>query len=214
MRQKFKKGVGMRAFSCWLAFAATVATVGAASAMPNYPKGATALENQLLLQQTPDAKAWIKDEGEQEATGQFLSDETARNAARKYGVSGSQVSTMAFLILMEAARDADANVYALVNNVQAANASRVDLRQQTMTSNGIAYARQAQMSGGLQSAQQNGPHRFVPLASTDPGNPIANVRAASAVIPPPSMTLQDAMDRESQIEDLLAGAMKDISQPS
>ena len=104
-------------------------------ATPLYPKGALALEAQLLAKQTADAKAWIKDEAMQEATGQFLSDETARNAARKYGASGSDVSTLAFLVLMEAARAADANVYTLVNGVQAAGASRVDQRQAALASN-------------------------------------------------------------------------------
>lgn len=197
-----------------LAFFAAAALGSQASATPQYPKGALALEAQLLARQTADAKAWIKDEGAQEAVGQFLSDETARNAARKYGASGSDVSALAFLVLMEAARAADANVYTLVNGVQAAGASRVDQRQQAMTNNGIAGSQQAQLSGGLQSAQQNQPNTFVPLASTNGGNPVSDARNASAVIPPPSMNLQDAMDRESKVEDLLAVAMKRISQPS
>ncbi|HSM95752.1 MAG TPA: hypothetical protein VLT91_06900 [Rhizomicrobium sp.] len=180
-------------------------------ATPLYPKGALALEAQLLANQTADAKVWIKDEAMQEATGQFLSDETARNAARKFGASGSDVSTLAFLVLMEAARAADANVYKLVNGVQAAGASRVDQRQAALASNGIASAQQSQLSGGLQSAQQNQGNAFVPLASTAGGNPVRDARNASAVIPPPSMNLQDAMDRESRIEDLLATAMKRVN---
>jgi len=183
-----------------------------ASATPQYPTGALALEAQLLARQTADAKAWIKDEGAQEAVGRVLSDETARNAARKYGASASDVSTLAFLVLMEAARAADANVYTLVNGVQAAGASRVDQRQAALTSSGIANAQQAQLSGGLQSAQQNQPNTFVPLASTDGSNPVRDARNASAVIPQTGMNLQDAMDRESRIEDLLAAAMKRVSQ--
>lgn len=207
-----RRRVGMRVFACCLTFVASVAIAGIASATPNYPKGALELEQKLLAQQSADTKAWIKDEGEHEASGQFLSSETARNAARKFGVSGSQVSTLAFLVLMEAARVADNNVYALAVNAQAANASRADARQAALTSTGIASAQQAQLSGGLQSAQQNQGSAFVPLASTEGSNPVAQARATSAAIPPPSMTLQDAMDRESQIEDLLAGAMKNVGQ--
>lgn len=200
--------------SFWLVLFAFAALGSQAGAAPLYPKGAVALETQLLAKQTADAKAWIKDEGAQEAVGQFLSDETARNAARKYGASGSDVSTLAFLVLMQAARAADANVYTLVSGVQAAGASRVDVRQQAMANSAIAGAQQAQLSGGLQSAQQNQPDTFVPLASTDGGNPVRDARNAASVIPPPSMNLQDAMDRESRIEDLLAPAMKRVSQPS
>ena len=203
----------MRLISCSFVLCIAMAMAGSADATPQYPAGALALESQLLAHQSSDAKAWIKDEAEHEADGQFLSDETPRNAARKFGASGSDVSTLAFLVLMETARMADANVYALVNNVQATNASRLDARQRALTSSGIANAQQAQMSGGLQSAQQNQGNAFIPLASTDPGNPVANARASSAYIPPPSMNLQDAMDRESQVEDLLATAMKRVSPP-
>ena len=201
----------MRALTSFCLALIAAALGSPAGATPLYPKGALALETQLLAKQTADAKAWIKDEGGQEAVGQFLSDETARNAARKFGASGSDVSTLAFLVLMEAARAADANVYTLVNGVQAAGASRVDQRQAALASNGIASAQQSQLSGGLQSAQQNQPDTFVPLASTDGSNPVRDARSASAVIPPPSMNLQDAMDRESRIEDLLAAAMKRVS---
>ena len=194
-----------------LAFVMAVACISVANATPMYPKGAADLETKLLAQQSADAKAWIKDEAGHEAIGQFLSEDTPRNAARKYGASGSDVSTMAFLVLMEAARFADRNVYTLVNGVQADNASRADVRQQTMRNDNIADARQAQMSGGAQTAQQNQGHAFLPLLSSD-GNPIRDARNASAYVPPPSMNLQDAMDRESQIEDLIKAAMTRVPQ--
>lgn len=203
----------MRGLSSFcLAMLAIAAFGSGVDATPLYPQGALALETQLLAKQSAEAKAWIKDEAEQEATGQFISEEMSRNAARKYGASGSDVSTLAFLVLMEAARQADANVYALVNGVQAAGASHIDARQQALTSNGISSAQQAQLSGGLQSAQQNQANAFVPLASTTGSNPVRDARNASAYIPPPSMNLQDAMDRESKVEDLLAAAMKRVSQ--
>jgi hypothetical protein len=183
----------------------------AASATPMYPKGALDLEAKLLATQTADAKAWIKAEGADEATGQFLSEEIPRNAARKYGASGSDVSTLAFLVLMEAARAADANVYTLVNGVQAAGASRQDQRQAALVSGGIANAQQAQLSSGAQTANAQQGHAFVSLLPSE-SNPVRDARNASAYIPPPSMTLQDAMDRESKVEDLLGSAMKRVSQ--
>jgi hypothetical protein len=205
--------MAMRVLSSFcLALLTAVAFSSAAIAAPVYPKGALALETQLLAGQTAETQAWIKDEAEQEATGRFLSGEMSRNAARKFGASGSEVSTLSFLVLMETARMADANVYALVNGVQAAGASRIDQRQQTLTNSGIAGAQQAQLSGGLQSAQQNQGNAFLPLASTDGSNPVRDARDASSVIPPPSMNLQDAMDRESKAEELLSDAMKRVSQ--
>jgi hypothetical protein len=183
----------------------------AANATPMYPKGALDLEAKLLATQTADAKAWIKAEGADEASGQFLSEEMPRNAARKYGATGSEVSTLAFLVLMEAARAADANVYTLVNGVQAAGASRQDQRQAALASGGIADAQQAQFSSGTQTANSQQGHAFVSLLPSE-SNPVRDARNASAYIPPPSMTLQDAMDRESKVEDLLASAMKNVRQ--
>lgn len=197
--------------SCLALLAAAMLSSGA-QASPMYPKGALDLETQLLARQSADAKAWIKAEGADEASGQFLSEEMPRNAARKFGASGSDVSALAFLVLMEAARAADANVYTLVNGVQAAGASRVDQRQAALTSGGIATSQQAGMSGGNQSAQQLQGHAFVSLLPSD-SNPVRDARNASGYIPPPSMTLQDAMDRESKVEDLLSSAMKRVSQP-
>lgn len=205
----------MRSLFCFcLATLAIAGLSSSVSATPIYPKGALELETQLLAKQIPETKVWIKNEAAQEATGQFLSEEMSRNAARKYGASGSEVSTLAFLVLMETARMADANVYTLVTGVQAASASRNDARQRALTTNGIANAQQAQLSGGLQSAQQNQGSAFLPLASSVGGNPVREARNASSAIPPPSMTLQDAMDRESKVEDLLAAAMKRVSPPS
>lgn len=138
----------MRVLSSFcLALLTAAAFSSAATATPVYPKGALALETQLLAKQTPETKTWIKDEAGQEATGQFISEEMSRNAARKFGASGSDVSTLAFLVLMETARQADANVYTLVTGVQAASASRNDARQRALTTNGIASAQQAQLSG-------------------------------------------------------------------
>jgi hypothetical protein len=205
----------MRVLSSFcLTLLAAAAFSSAANATPVYPKGAPQLEVQLLAKQTADTKAWIKSEAGLEASGQFLSGEMSRNAARKFGASGSDVSVLSFLVLMETARAADANVYMLVSGVQAAGASRIDQRQQTLTNSGIAGAQQAQMSGGLQSAQQNQGSAFLPLASSGGSNPVRDARDASGVIPPPSMNLQDAMDRESKVEDLLSDAMSRVSQPS
>jgi hypothetical protein len=188
----------------------TVAFCGLANAAPMYPKGAQALEAKLLASQSAEAKAWIKSEGADEASGQFISEETPRNAARKFGASGSDVSTMAFLVLMEAARAADANVYTLVNGVQAASASRQDQRQAALASGGIADAQQAQFSSGAQTANSQQGHAFLSLLPSD-SNPVRDARNASAYIPPPTMSLQDAMDRESKVEDLLTAAMKRVS---
>jgi len=188
------------------------ALAGNASAAPRYPNGALALESKLLASQSDETKVWIKDEAAREATSRFVSADTPRNAARKNGSMGSDVSVMAFLILMQTARDADDNVSQIVNGVQSVGASRQDVRQQQMANSDISGAQQSQMSGGLQEAQQAQGTAMISLLPSDQPNPIAAARAPKAV-PPLSMSLQDAMDQQGLIEDLLADAYKRANQP-
>ena len=202
------------ALAC-LPFAALVLSFAGASAAPQFPKGASALEATLLAKQTADGRAFILDEAQQEASGRFLSEEMPRNAARKFGASGSEVSEMAFLVLMQAARDSDANVSELVTGVQSADASRQDERQQSMQSDGIAGSQQAQLSTSQRVAEQAQGSTFISLLpSKDGSDPIASALTPSATpVPATTMNLQDAMDRESQIEDLLNQAMRRVTQP-
>ncbi len=203
----------MRVFAVALAGLSAMLASGAIAA-PMFPKGAVALETQLLATETTDARAWIKDEAQREATTRFVDEETPRNAARKYGATGSDVSKLAFLVLMEAARAADANVSSLVSGVQAEGASRQDIRQAQGSDNIIAGSQQSQLSSGEVTAQQAQGHAFIPLISEGGGdNPIARARQGAA-IPPPSMNLQDAMDRENQIDDLLQQAMNQVTHPA
>ncbi|HEY5337976.1 MAG TPA: hypothetical protein VIJ85_07230 [Rhizomicrobium sp.] len=194
--------------------ATAAATSFAALGAPLYPQGAVALESQLIAAQSADAKAWIKDEAGREATLHNVNEETPRNAARKFGATGSDVSKLAFLVLMEASRTADANVANLVNGVQGASASRQDIRQAQMNDNVIAGAQQGQRSGGEQTAEQAQGQAFLSLLpENSDDNPIAQAKRAQAV-PAPTMTLQDAMDRQNQIEDLLKVAMTNVTQPT
>ncbi len=199
-------------------FAASILVIGLsqAEAAPQFPRGAVALETQLMVTQGAEAKAFIKDEASNEAASRIISEETPRNAARKFGSSGNDVSAMAFLILMQASRDADTNVSELVSGVQSADASREDVRQQSMTTSGIAGSQQAQLSGGSQTAQQAQGQALVSLLPTTSGeNPFEKVLKPgpeSVTLPP--MSLQDAMDRQNQIDDLLAAAFKRVTQPS
>jgi hypothetical protein len=190
--------------------------MSSAIASPQFPSGALALETQLLTKQTADGKAFISTEAGNEATGHFISEDMPRSAARKFGASGSEVSEVAFLILMQAARDADANVNELVGGVQSAEASRQDVRQQEMTSTGIAGAQNAQLSTSERTAEKEQGSAFLSLLpSSDGSNKISEALTPHAgPAPTTTMNLQDAMDRESQIEDLLNQAMKRVTQPT
>jgi hypothetical protein len=198
---------------CFTAIFLSGAMAAGAAASPQFPKGAQALETQLLAAESPDAKAWIKDEAEREATTHVVDDETPRNAARKFGATGSDVSKLAFLVLMQASRAVDSNVSTLVTGVQVDAASRQDVRQAQAADNVIAGTQQSQLSSGEQTAQQAQGHAFLSLLPEDSDdNPVAVAKRGS--VPATTMNLQDAMDRENQIDDLLDKAMKQVTNPA
>jgi hypothetical protein len=115
---------------------------------------------------------------------------------------------------MQAQRDADDTVSAAVTGVQSADASREDARQSQLRRDNIDDARRSQMSGGEQvAAKQQGP-TLVNLLPATPGAPptIGVARPAAEPVPQPTMSLQDAMDRQSAIADLVEDAMKRVAQ--
>jgi hypothetical protein len=75
-------------------------------------------------------------------------------------------------------------------------------------------AQRSQMSGGTQLAESAQGSTPVNLLPPQPGSPprlgVATAPAPAATPAPQGIDLQDAMDRESQIDDLLDDAMKKI----
>jgi len=201
----------LEAFAVSLLVAGLALPVRAAS---EFPAGAEKLEARLLAKMGPLARSWIADEAAHVAAARFPSDAIAVSAAARYGATGSNIDALAFLVLMQAQRDADAGVSVAVSGEQAASGSREDARQAALQSGNIADARRSQMSGGEQEAsKQQGP-TLVNLLPATPGAPptIGVARPAATPIPPPTMSLQDAMDRESQIDDLVEDVMKRLAQ--
>lgn len=178
-----------------------------------YPTGAEALEARLLARMGPDAKSWIAKEGAHEATSRFPSGDTARSAAFGYGATGADVDALAFLVLMQAERNADAAVRGVAVADMSATESGRDSRQAQMRSGQIEYSQQAQKSGSNQLVESATAKPSVSLLPPQPGvspqplNLRTGVPSADAP-PPPGIDLQDAMDRESQLDDLVTDAMK------
>jgi hypothetical protein len=178
-----------------------------------YPTGAEALEARLLAKMGPDTRAWIVTEAARESSLHFLTDATPVNAALGHGASGADIDALAFLISMQVARDASGAVNSAVSSELSANATKEDARQAQMQSDSITNARREQMSGGEQEALKAQGSTFVDLLPPDKNAP----KPPPAPTTPPltesgqAMNLQDAMDRESQIDDMLDDAMKKIT---
>jgi hypothetical protein len=177
-----------------------------------YPTGAEALEVRLLAKMGPAAKVWIVKEGAREAAMRSVSGENARSAAIQYGASGANLDALTFLVLMRAERDADAAVRGVAEEDMSERESEQDARKAQQSGHLTAYAQQSQLSGEDQlvsSAQGSAPISLLPPT---PGSKPAVLEDAApqASPPPPGINLQDAMDRESQLDDLVADAMKQI----
>ncbi|MGH6872347.1 MAG: hypothetical protein ACREHE_12665 [Rhizomicrobium sp.] len=179
-----------------------------------YPAGSEALEARLLAKIGPTTKAWIMKEGAHMAASRFASGDSARSAAYQYGASGPALDALAFLVLMRAERDADAAVRGVAVDDMSAAESRQDARQQQMRNGQISNAQQAQRSGGTQLVEEA---TADPSVSLLPGSQPAKPFTLRTGVPatdspaPAGIDLQDAMDRESALDDLVAAAMKPLS---
>lgn len=190
-------------------FAAT--TVQAA---PDYPAGALTLEAALLAKIGPQARAWIKTEARHEVTVGYFSADTQVQAALRYGAPAANYAVLSFLILMQAARDADADVHAAVDSRNMA-ATQV-AREEQLASGVNKYSVQSELSPGSDIAAQQGNAPTLlssKFKTQDPStvattHPDQTVAQDAAPPPPKSVDMQNVMDRESDIEDALARAAK------
>jgi len=180
-----------------------------------YPPGAEALEARLLAKMGPDTRAWIADEAAHEASLRILSGGTTETAALRYGVTGPGLDALTFLILMQAERDSDSKVRGVAVSDMSANASKQDARQEQMQKGMIASSQREQLSSGEQAALKADSTPVVSLLppNQDSSAPVVNAAAAAsaAADQQSGLNLQDAMDRESKIDDLVGDAMKKIS---
>jgi hypothetical protein len=180
-----------------------------------YPTGAEALEVRLLAKMGPDTRTWIASEAKREASVRVLSGETTMAAALRYGATGPGLDALAFLVLMQAERDSDSVVRGVAANDMSANASKQDARQEQMQKGMIASSQSEQMSSGEQAALKADSTPVFSLLppNNDASAPVVNAAAAASDVADQQsgLNLQDAMDRESKIDDLVGDAMKKIS---
>jgi hypothetical protein len=200
----------------FLLIAATFA-VTAAQAVPDYPAGAQALEARLLAKMGAQTREWIKTEARREVTIGYFSPDTQTQAALHYGAPPANFTALSFLVLMQAARDADADVRAAVDSHNMA-ATQVAREQQLAT--GIdKYSVQSELSPGSDLAAQQGnaptllSSKFKTQDPATAGTSHPDQGAAAPVAPqaPKSVDMQNVMDRESDIEDTLTKVSKSVT---
>jgi hypothetical protein len=178
-----------------------------------YPSGADALEGRLLAKMGPGARDWIVKQAARVSSSRVISDSAARSAALQYGATETEADALTFLVLMQAERYAHDSVSNVAQSDMSDNASRQDMRKAQQNSALTNDAQQSQLSSGDQLAQSaNGSASVSLLPSGQAKAPLTlRTNAPNPNAPaPPGLNLQDAMDRESQLDDLVADAMKPI----
>jgi hypothetical protein len=188
---------------------------GAIQAAPIYPPGAQALETRLLAKMGPAARAWIQTEAQREVNDGYFSIDVSTEAAIHYRAPNANFPALSFLILMQAARDADADVNAAVNDRDMGQ-TQVE-RQQQLASGISQYSVQSELSPGSDLAVQQASaptllsSKFKTQDPATAGTTHPNAVATPPPPPPKPIDMQRVMDRESDIEDALDQSAKHVT---
>jgi len=184
-------------------FLLILASLSAANASPNFPAGSEATERQALAKLDAYSQNWIKEQARTMVSAGRISEDRARSLAQAVRMtSGSDANTTSFLLLMQAARDADADLQVIMDR------SRADYADQEERSS-IAHSSAPVVS-------PLSPETQTVLSMKGRVRPImtwkSNDTAGTGVAPAADVDesvhvdLQTAMDRESAAEAALASA--------
>lgn len=197
-----------------MVFLAAFFVAGATQADPLYPAGAQALEARLLAKIGPATRAWIKTEARREVNEGFFSIDTQNEASIHYRAPTEDLPALSFLILMQAARYADADVH---NAVDGRNMAQTQVEREQQLANGNAsYSVKSQLSPGSDIAveQASAPTILSSKFKTQDPSTAGTTHPDDVAAPPPPpkpMDMQRVMDRESDIEDSLAQSAKQVT---
>ena len=190
----------MRAVFCAACFALLVSR---ALAAPDFPPGAEVLETQLLAKCDSNVQSWIKDQARSAASSGRVSEGRARMLVQNAHLAADgQNDSLSFLFLMQAMRDANADLEAVVHNSQQEWASQDELSN-------ITHSRApapVQLSPGQQAALQLRPKTGTVMKWHSTEAPPPEDRRADVDLSV-RLDLQTAMERESAAEEALSAAM-------
>jgi hypothetical protein len=197
----------MRLLACVLCLSAV--WIGASQASPDFPAGSEAGERKLLAKLEPYWQNWVKEQARTMVSSGHISEDRARTLAQgAHMAAGADVNSVSFLLLMQAARDADADLQATMDQ------SRDQRAEQDELSN-MAHTRTPPVS-------QLSPETQTVLSMKGTTRPVMTLHSTEAPAPSPAgspaaeadlsihLDLQTAMDREAAAEDALTSAAKRV----
>ncbi len=177
-------------------------------AAPNFPPAAEAAERAHLAQLDSYWQGWVKDQARNMVSSGRISEDRARSLAQgARAASGADVSTISFLLLMQAARDADADLQAIMDH------SREEFADQQERSS-MAHNRApaiSQLSPETQTVlSEKGRVKPVMTWRSD-GTQGTTAAPTADVDTSVHIDLQTAMDRESAAEGALSSAIQRLA---
>ena len=190
-------------WKCGLAVLGALLLSGAAAASPDYPPGSERLERSLLPQVDSTWQAWIKEQARNAVSADMMSEDHARAlAVRARTGTGLDVDTLSFLITMQMARDADADLEAIMNHSR--EQWEDSQEQSSLAHNKPPSASVTSLSSGTQQVLSNQPHT-IPVARSNP-SPLLQIAPTADIDTSMHLDLQTAMDRETEAEETLKAA--------
>lgn len=191
-----------------LGFVIALAVLGSGNAWgaADFPSGAEAAERTLLSKLDASSQTWIKEQARVMVSSGRISEERARSLGQgAHLITGQDVNALSFLLLMQAARDADADLRATSDQSREAWAEQDELSK-------LANNRAPTVS-------QLSPETQTVLSQKGRVRPVMTLRPSGAPAPVTAnpnadvdysvhLDLQTAMDHEAAAQDALSAAFR------
>jgi hypothetical protein len=196
----------MRLVACVLCLSAV--WIAGSQASPNFPGGSQAAEHGLLAKLEPYWQNWVKEQARTMVSSGRISEDRARTLAQgAHMTAGADVNSVSFLLLMQAARDADADLQATMDQSRDQRAEQDELS--SMAHNRAPTVSQLSPETQTVLSMKGSTRPVMTLHSTEAPAPTTASPEAEADLSI-HLDLQTAMDREASAEDALSSAAKRV----
>jgi hypothetical protein len=212
----------------FVAVVAFVPVPSRADDMPLFPPGAEQREGNLLASIGPQTRMWITQEARREVSSGQASEYTARVALGTLpDIATEDIDQLVFLVMMEMARDADADLQAQMDEMNKINARKQAQRdhgqkmRQTANTSQMqepAIASAAPTVATRAEAVQPGVRIYTRQATSDrapadtANNTTDTLDSMNEVSEMNSLRLQMMMDRQAKFISALSNIMERISE--
>jgi hypothetical protein len=179
-----------------------------AQAAPNFPAGAESAERGRLAQLDTYSQGWVKDQARGMVSSGRISEDRARSLAQGARMtSGADVNTVSFLLLMQAARDADADLQAIMDRSRQEFADQEE--RSSMAHNHAPTVSQLSPETQTVLSEKGRVRPVMTWRSND--TPGASTTPTADVDTSVHVDLQTAMDRQSAAEVAVLAAMQRLT---